>query len=197
MKKFVKTLCFPVLFFFFTTTLSAQLKAPDDSAFTRDFKKIIENYPDHFNNLKGELLEENVQSVEYSCNCTISGAEESTITLYSSKKNNVYSWQAVMLTSDDFEKAAQKFSSLFKELKSLAVSTGGASNYHLRGMYESPAVEKKFTSVLFSFDPPDEHIKKLKAELSIEFYPPMEWKVKVLLYNREREDIEQGKTVEN
>lgn len=197
MKKSVKTPVLITIFIFGFNYVDAQLKLPVANALTGDIKKIVEDYPNHFANFKGELLAENIQSAEYSCNCDVSGAEESTITSYSSKGNSVYSWQATMFTTDDFDKGKQKFRSLFNQLNNLASKPFGEKTFHLKGNYESPKEEKKFTSILFSFSPQDESVKKLKVELIIQYYEPMEWKVKILIYNREREDDERGKVIEN
>lgn len=66
---------------------------------------------------------------------------------------------------------------------------------HLKGIYESPVEEKKFASVLFSFDNADESLKKLRVEVMLEA-DQMEWKVKVLVYDRDREDDERGEIQE-
>jgi alpha-N-acetylglucosamine transferase len=142
----------------------------------------------------GEMVAEHTQSTDYQCNFNVNGAEESIITRYSAKKE-VCSWQALMLTTDNFEKAKQKFKSLYSQLNNLSVNTGKA-NFRLKGVYESPEEKKKFTSVLFSFEPANESFKKLKVEISMQYIEPMEWKVKVLVYDRERDDVERGKTVE-
>ncbi len=195
MKKSVKTLVFLTTTVLFFNGIHAQLKLPAVNGIENDFKKIVADYPNHFSNLLGELLEENAQSVDYSCNCRITGAEETIITRHSSKGNNVYSWQSVMLTTESFEKAKQKFRSLYNQLNHLSVNPAGKS-YQLKANYEVPLEEKKFTSILFSLDPDEETISKLKAELSLQFHEPMEWKVKILVYDREREDNERGKTIE-
>ena len=101
-----------------------------------------------------------------------------------------------MLTTEDFDKAKQKFKTIYSQLNNLSVSIG-KENFRLRGVYEAPQEEKKFTSVLFSFDPADAAVKKLKVEISMEFMSPMEWKVKILVYDRDRDDNERGKTVED
>jgi hypothetical protein len=98
----------------------------------------------------------------------------------------VISWQALMLTTDNFESAKKKFRSLYGELNSMS-----NSSIHLKGLYESPAEEKKFTSVLFSVEPSTELLKNLKVELTMEA-DGMDWKVRILVYDRTREDDEPG-----
>lgn len=37
---------------------------------------------------------------------------------------------------------------------------------------------------------------KLKIEISMQFIEPMEWKVRLMVYDRDREDNERGQTIE-
>jgi hypothetical protein len=67
----------------------------------------------------------------------------------------------------------------------------------LEGKYEAPAEEKKFTSVVFIPNTEKTEWAKIRAELLIEFSAPMEWKVKVLVYDRDREDGQEGQRGEN
>jgi len=195
MLKSVKTLTLLTIIFLFSNNLNAQLKLPViGGGVAADVKKVIEDYPNRFIHLMGEMIAENTQSTDYQCNFNVNGAEESMITRYSAKKE-VCSWQALMLTTESFEKAKQKFKALYNQLNNLSVNSGKVA-FKLKGVYESPEEEKKFSSVLFSFEPGNETVKKLKVEISLQFAGPMEWKVKVLVYDKDREDDERGKTVE-
>ena len=195
MKKSVKPLVLITIVALFCNTADAQLRIPVINGLGNDVKKVIENYPSRFINLMGEKVAESTQSIEYNCNFKVNGAEETSITRYSAKKE-VCSWQALMLTTESFDKAKQKFKSLYNQLNNLSVDIDNAKNLHLKGIYETPAEEKKFASVLFYFQPASDAVKKLKVEILMEFAEPMEWKVKVLVYDREREDNEKGKTVD-
>ena len=195
MKKSVKTLALLTISFLLFNFSNAQLKLPGVNGIGSDIKKVIEDYPDRFANLLGELIVQNPQSTDYQCNFKVNGAEETTITRYSSKNDNVYSWQSLMLTTESFEKAKQKFKTLYNQLNNLEVNPVGSGSFHLKGTYENPAEEKKFASVLFSLKSADEAFKKLKVEISLQ-YELMEWKVNVLVYDREREDNERGNTME-
>lgn len=100
-----------------------------------------------------------------------------------------------MLSTENFEKAKLKFRQLFGQLNNLSVRPGGGSSYQLKGVYEVPKEEMKFTSVVFSLSPENEGVKKLKTEVTLQ-YEMLEWKVRVIVYDREREDYERGKTQE-
>ncbi len=196
MKKTVKTLVFITIFLLSASLLSAQLKLssiknPNPSV-AADIKNLLLEYPNHFGSLAGELREEQVQSATYTCKCEVSGAEETAVIRYSSGKNTVYSVESVILTTDGFDKAKQKFRSLYSQLNGLSVSPGNGRTYQLKGAYNAPAEESKFTSVIFLLDKAEDGLKKINVEISLRFYVPMEWKVVVLVYEREREDDEKG-----
>lgn len=190
MKKSVKTLVFITICFLVPALAKAQLKLPAVNGVAADVKKVIEDYPNRFINLMGEMLVQHTQSTDYHCNFTVKGAEESFITRYPAKKD-ICSWQALMLTTDNFDKARQKFKSLFNQLNNITVKAGTTA-FKLKGEYESPEEAKKFTSVIFSLEPGHETVKKLKVEISLQYIEPMEWKVRLLIYDREREDDERG-----
>jgi hypothetical protein len=184
MKPPVKTLALITIFLVSYGLAHSQIKLYPGSSFALDLKKVIEDYPNHFENITGDVIIQNPQSTDYQCNFKVNGAEECTITKYSGKKEPVNSWQALMLTTDNFETARKKYRALYNELNNLQ-----KGSMRLKGEYDSPAEAKNFTSVLFSFDPPAESIRKLKVELVLEA-EGMDWKVKVLVYDREREDDE-------
>lgn len=191
MKLIVKLLAIITILFVSFSVSYAQLNTITGNNVSGDVKKIIEDYPNHFQNIIGELLIENPQSSDYSSLIKLNGAEECTITKYSATKKDIYSWQALMLTTENFDEAKKKFRSLYAQINNLSVN-----GWHLIGVYESPEIEKKFTNVVFSFDPGNEAMKNLRVEIVMES-EVMEWKIKLLVYNRERDDDEKGETIEN
>ena len=195
MKKTVKTLVFITILFAYSFPVMGQLKLPAVNGFSADMKKVIEDYPSRFIHLMGEVKVQHEQTTEYECNLKINGAEEATITRYSSKRDGVVSWEAVMFTTDDFEEAKKKYKNYFSQLNNLGV-TLGKDHFKLRGIYEIPSDEKKFNSILFAIEPSAPDMKKVKVELTLQYKAPMDWQVKVLVYDKEREDGEQGRVEE-
>ena len=188
MRKSVKTLVLFTITALVFQTATAQLKLPVINGVTNDIKKVIEDHPNHFANLKGEMISQTTQTIDYACTFEANGAEETSITKYSSKKE-IYSWQALMLTTENFDKAKQKFRSLFNQLNNLAVKIGDKT-YKLKGDYQQPDEKKKFSSVILSA------ADNLKIEVTLQAYEPMEWKVKIVIYDQEREDNERGSRTE-
>jgi len=194
-KRIVKSLFFTGLSIALVFPASSQVRFPGANPLSSDMKKVIRDYPHHFAGLQGVVVEENPQSINYACKFEVSGAESSSITRYSSKDNNVFSWQALMLTTEDFEIAKKKFKAIYNALNNLSVKMDYGDTFYLTGKYESPVEEKKFTSVVLAFEKADRIIQRMKLEISLQ-YEMLEWKVRVLIYEKDREDDEQGETIE-
>lgn len=191
MKKAVKTLVLLTICACIFMESPAQLKLPLAAGISSDIKKIIEDYPNRFVNLMGEVITQHPQSTDYACNFKVNGAEESFITRYSAKKE-VFSFEAVMLTTENFEKAKQKFKSLFNQLNNLSAQLADKKNIHFKGKYEEPKEEMKFSTILLSPEPGFESWHKMRIEILLQAADPMEWKVKLLIYDKEREDEDRG-----
>jgi hypothetical protein len=158
-----------------------------------DIQKVIEDYPNRFAGIRGDMKIQNPQSTEYECKIKPEGAIESSITLYASAKNNVCSWQALMLATENFSEAKKKYQQIFSQLNNLAIKTSGLKTYRLSGKYDPPSEEKRFAGTVCSIVPADDNIRSLKLEISLQ-YEMMEWKLRILIYDMEREDYEKGKT---
>jgi len=171
--------------------LSQSLKLPSISPLPGDVKKLVADYPNRFANVRGEEIEKNPQTTDYTCSIKISGADRSVITLYSSASGASCGWEAEMLVTENFEEAKRKYQSLYNQLNNLSTDEG----FHLKGTYDEPLEEKKFAGSVLSPDKTLNGYTKLRLEISLQ-YELLEWKVKLLLYDREREDNERGKTVE-
>ena len=190
-KKTVKPLLFTLIAIAFTFLSYSQLRLPLNNALASDIRRVIREYPHQFSNLQGDVVEENPQSTSYDCTFKVAGAESSSITRYSSNNRKVYSWQALMLTTDDFEVASKKFKALFQQFNQLGVKMDYGETFYLAGKYEPPVEEKKFNSAVFRFENPDRNTYRMKLEISMQ-YEMLEWNVRVLIYEHERDDDERG-----
>jgi hypothetical protein len=175
-------------------TSDAQLKSTTGNTFQLDVENVIMDYPNNFQHYIGNEMVSDPQSTNYTSLLKIRGSEECIITKYPAKKRNRYSFQAVMQSTEDFENAKAAFNSYYNQLNNLGIHFATQA-YSLKGVYESPDEEKKFTSTIFSIDPTEEGVKHMKVELLME-YSLMEWKVKLLVYEKEREDNERGEIKE-
>jgi hypothetical protein len=163
------------------------------SAFTNQthttLQQVINDYPNHFKNIKGDVLVENPQTTDYASTVQIPGSVNTVITKYSSVEGTeIYSWKCVMLESEDFEVVSKKYRELFDQMKNSIIKLDGNKPFILNGSYEDPTEEKRYTASPFTLVPASGILKKLKVELTLEFLIT-EWKVSLLVYDQPDEDV--------
>lgn len=182
--------------FCFSFTAQAQLRLPglSNADVRQALEKVISDFPGDFATLKGEVLNNNPQTVEYASLLQFKSAENNTITQYSGKEP-VYSWQAQMFTTEEFTEVEKKYKSLYKDLKAITLTLNRDYAYRLEGAYDAPSETRKFASSVFHLVPGATNLPKVKVELSLQ-YELMEWKIFLSVYQKEREDNERGKVRE-
>lgn len=178
----------------YVSDASAQLRLPINNSLRNDFQKVVAEYPQHFQNIRGSVVNQNPQTTEYLSLLKVGDAQECTITKYSSGAKAIYSWQAVMYTSEDFAASAKKYKWLYNQLKGMNVYYV-KDQYSIHGQYEEPEESKKFATSVLTLSSPPTPLQKLKIEIAMQFEFP-EWKVNLLVYEKERDDNEQGETEE-
>jgi hypothetical protein len=166
--------------------------AAQQSVFTNQthtiLQKVINDYPNHFKNIKGEVIVENPQTTDYTSKVEIPGAVTTVITKYSSEDSTeIYSWKCVLMESDDFQAVMKKYKEIFNQVKNSIIKLDGNKPFILNGTYVDPTEEKRYTASPFSLVPASGDLKKLKVELTIE-YLVTEWKVSLLVYDQPDED---------
>lgn len=159
-----------------------------------NLSKVISDFPTGLSSIKGDVLVENPQSTEYESTLKFEGAESNSITKYAAAKP-IYSWQATLLTTEDYETAAKKYKWLCGQLKVITVKMDNGVTFSLDGVYEQPEESKKFSTSTYRLMPAANNMPKLKIEATMQFEFP-EWKVNLLVYQKEREDNERGQTEE-
>ena len=191
----MKCLKLTVLFFLvYSIDASAQFKLPVNNALRTDLQKIVSEYPQHFEAIRGDVIHQNPQTIEYASSLKVADALGCMIIKYSSGLKPIYSWQALMFTSEDFEEASKKYKWLFNQLKGLNIFYV-KDQYTLKGSFEEATESRKFTNSILAPVSPPEPLKKLKVEVALQFEFP-EWKVNLLVYEKEREDDERGEIAE-
>ena len=171
----------------------AQLKLPvtGNPDVRNALEQVITDFPKEFAALKGEVIANNPQSVEYESLLSFKSAEKNIIIQYSGTQP-VYSWQALMFTSEDFETAEKKYKALYSQLKNINIKLNRDYDYSLTGEYDKPEETKKFSSTVFRLLPNASNLPRVKVELLLQ-YELLEWKIYLMVYQKEREDNERGK----
>lgn len=184
----MKTIATSVVFLAITATSLAQSVFSNNTS--AGLEKVIQDYPNRFKNIKGEVIVENPQTTEYKSTIQIPGASSCIVTRYSATKNDVYSWGCTLAKTGDFNAAKNKFREIYAEIKNSIIKIEGEKPFILTGHYEAPNEEKKFTTIIFEMLPAVGDMKKVKIDLSLQ-YEMTGWKVSLSVYDRDLNDEEQ------
>ena len=179
-----------VVFTVFAPTHSkAQLKLLNNSPeFRQAFDKIMADYSNRFRNLKGESVINNPESSEYESNIKLPGAEECTVIQMRNTKQETSAWQALMLSTDDYDAASKKYKQLYNQLHNAVVRLDkGGNQYTIKGELDKPSDEKKIISTIFDLSPETIYTQKVHIELSMA-YELLEWKVRITIYDKEDDE---------
>ena len=177
----------------FVFSLSAQV-IPIKNALQTDIAKVISDYPNGFKNIIGDEIIENPQSTEFECLVTVKDANKCKLIKYSSNIKEICSWEAEMITTDDFEEASKKFSAFYNSLQHLSVNING-STVVFKGDYIKPSEAIKFTAIVLDPGEKTPELKKLKLALVLET-DMLDWVIKIQVYEKEREDKDKGPAID-
>ncbi len=102
---------------FLNLSAQAQLKFPvTNNDLRNNLSRVLTDYVQGFSSLKGDTISTNPQSIEYSTKIQFAGAQQNSIYQFGNVQP-IYSWQAVLMTTEDFEEAAKKYKWLYNQLK--------------------------------------------------------------------------------
>ena len=189
----MKPLTATLTLIFFTISLSAQV-VPVKNALQNDIAKVLSDYPNGFKNISGEQIMDNPQSIEFESKVTVNEASRCRVIRYSSNTNDVFSWEAEMLKTDDFDEAAKKFRAIYNSLQHLSVNIDGTSIV-FKADYIKPTASISFTTIVFDAGEKAQGLNKLKISLSMES-EMMDWVIKIQVYEKEREDTDKGSPID-
>ena len=179
--------------FFYILLLALSAQASAQGVFTNQtngaLERVIQDYPNQFKNIKGDLLASNAKEAEYKSVVIIPGAESSTVTQYTGAERHIVSWQTILYSSGDFDKAEQKFKELYGEIKNTIVRLEGERPVILNGKYETPEQGKTHTTVVFDILPSTGTTRQLKVDLTLQ-KRNTRWMVVLSVYDKDRREDE-------
>jgi hypothetical protein len=157
-------------------------------------EKVIQDYPNHFYNIKGELISQALQTSRYRSTLQLPGSASSTITLATGNEGS--GWTCTVLETQNFEEARQKYATIYGQLSNSIITTAGQKTFILSGQYENPVEEKKSTCIIFSLLPGVGDMKKLKVELALR-EEGSNWKILLCVEDKDPKEEAQGAITSN
>lgn len=176
MKKYL-----PVFLLLFSDSSFAQFHlAAFNNNISNALAKVVEDFPGHFNNIRGEIISKDVQAVNYASLINIQDADSAIIIQNGDDSDNIYSWKQTVFETDDFGKAKAKFHEYFTKVKATAVTLGN-KKINFQAAYNEPAETKRFATILFSANPETEQLKDVVLDLSMQ-YVLYGWQITISVY---------------
>jgi hypothetical protein len=130
-------------------------------------EKVIQDYPNHFYNIKGELIGRATETSRYRSTLELPGASSSTITVVSGEGFEGSGWTCMVLQTASFEEANSRFAEIFGQLSNSIISGAEQKTFILSGQYEAPVRDKKDNQVVFTLLPGVGELKRLRVELTL------------------------------
>jgi hypothetical protein len=180
----MKKLCL-LIFIISTIHVTAQNKfslLKNSHSIKPDIEKVVRDYYDHFYNTMGEKISETGSTIEYKSKVIPEGALESSITEIKSL-HNVYSWQALMINTEDYEKAVEKYKQIYHELNGAKFIMDDHNSFKFKGPYDAPDDGRAFASSILAPEVEEKVLQQLKIEVALNYNMP-NWAVQILVYEK-------------
>jgi hypothetical protein len=144
-------------------------------------EKVVGDYFENFNNIKGDTIMETVSTIEFYSNVIPQGATETSITNY--KTSKTYSWQSTLFTSEEFKEAVAKYKQYYRQLNGATFTFSDKTSYKVSGNYDTPTEDRSFASSTLEVSSYDRNLKHFKIEVGLNYFFP-DWKVRIFIYEK-------------
>ena len=158
-------------------------------------EKVIQDYPNHFYNIKGELISQATQTARYRSTLQLPGSASSTITLNTANAS-ASGWTCTVLETGNFETAKSRYAEIYAQLSNSIITSGNQKTFILSGQYETPAEDRKSTHVVFSLLPGVGDMKNLKVDLFLHEEEKV-WKILLSVQDKDAKEQAQGAMTAN
>lgn len=157
----------------------SQLASP--SSIKSVVEKVARDYYQNFNNIKGDTITQTLNTIEFKSKISPVGAIETSIIKYIDPYS--YAWESTLFESEDFDAAADKYKSYYRQLNGCTLSFYDKSSYKLLGNYDIPDESRSFASSILQLDSTNRDLKLFKVEVALNYTMPI-WKVRVMVYEK-------------
>ena len=154
-------------------------------------EKVIQDYPNHFYNIKGEQIAQAKQGVQYTSTVQLPGASSTVITLTGGAQSSGERWACTLTKGENFEQARARFKEVYTQLSNCIIRNNARKTFILTGQYEDPEPEKKQALVQFSLLPAVGDLKNVHVVLCMK-QEGSAWYIALSVDDRNYRDESQG-----
>lgn len=170
---------------FLCASTSAQLRLPlkTTNEISPVLSKVIADFPHDFLHIKGELIEEQPSIINYACALTMKGMLPGIITQYGYASEHAYSWKNLLLETENFAEAKEKFKQFYTQIRRTESSIEHLE-IKLAADYIEPEEFKSFNSIRFKMETVQELLKDVTVDLTLQ-YEMDQWTITVSVFHVE------------
>lgn len=158
----------PLLLLFMVTTMITSAQGVFSNQTNAALQRVIEDYPNRFKNIKGDLLKESSGSSDYRSKVQIPGSNNCVISQVS-EPALFTNWTCSVFVTTEYDKAARKFQELYDQISNTIIRIKGQKPFILNGSYTAPDQYNKSTAIRFQMTPAPECVQHLRVEISLNY----------------------------
>ena len=160
----MKILCFLMLCFSTGSSLGQGVFSNQTNA---ALQRVISDYPNQFQNIKGEKIGSRADATEFRSTVDIAGTAGAVITAFRSGDSQQMSWQAVLFQSNSFAEAKQRFQEYFQSIRNSIIRVDGLPPVILNGSFDTPREDQSQNIIPFQLLPANAKLRGLQIELTL------------------------------
>jgi len=148
-------------------------------------ERVLSEVPTRLVKLRGELLANNPEAVDYESILKLQGADNCFISVFNTPGDTTACWKADFPAVDDFTAAKRLYHDLYESLKNARIShLRPGTTYRLDAPYLAASEEKQSNSIEFVVTPANEkEFRKIRVQVMMLYTLP-EWHLSVTIYEK-------------
>jgi len=171
-----------------TSTQRAPVRtAADPAAFPTVIDAVLRDFPNNLRNITGELMLAQGEFENYASVLALPESQHCIITHFHSTRDTTVSWQAAMLTTDDFGKADHAYRELYRKLQQCYIQLVDGTIVYLKGTWAPAKENASFTTSTLRLTVDDQRYKEVRVELEL-VYQLAEWGVNINIFSKKPDD---------
>jgi hypothetical protein len=168
--------------------------ASDPRAFPVVIDAVLRDFPNNLRNITGDLVLAQGEFENYASVLALPESQHCVITRWHSIRDTTVSWQAAMLTTEDFEKADHTYRELYRKLQQCYIQLADGTIVYLKGSWEPAKEGAAFTTSTLHLTLDDQRYREVRVELEL-VYQLAEWGVNINIFSKKPDDEVGGGTV--
>ncbi|TDX00708.1 hypothetical protein [Dinghuibacter silviterrae] len=147
-------------------------------------ERVISEMPTRLAHLKGDLLANNPEAIDYASLLQLKGADNCTISVFNTPGDTTACWKADLPVIDDFDQAKKAYQETYDALHHARITRlHPGVVYKLEGGFHQADETKQTNSIEFTLDPAGEEFHKVRVQLLLSYTMP-EWHLTVQVYEK-------------